>query len=74
MVNTTTLSAHFGFSSVYPGILVYETLMIAQYKWIHILKALLFLRRMASATTLSARFGFSSVYPGCWVYETPMIA
>jgi len=36
MVIVTTLSAHFGFSSVYKGILGYETQMIAQYKWKHI--------------------------------------
>jgi len=28
MVSITTLSTHFGFSSVYPGFLVYETPMI----------------------------------------------
>jgi len=43
MASTTILSAHFEFSSVNLGYCVYETPMIAQEKWTHIWKALIFL-------------------------------
>jgi len=53
---------------------VNETPMIVQWKWIHIWKSLIFLRRITSTATLSAHFQFSSVYPGFSVCENPMIA
>jgi len=45
--------------------------LIAHQKWIHIWKALLFLRRMPSVTTLSAHLGFSIVYSGFGLQNEP---
>ena len=49
MANTTALFAHFEFSSVYLGFSAYKppiASMIAQKKWIHVWKALTFLREI----------------------------